>query len=290
MPDDFTPPVIGREALRAAAKAERKAQRQHAKIEARTAHAVEKKQPRVKDPDRYAVLKQEYGRLRDEYEQVRTHYLVAGLRKNIDIREREPFATIARRVMGEERCGMDFDRLYTLWQAVEGAPPATPVIEIGTYMGGSAKFIAECLRAAGRSDRMYVCDTFHGHAHLHPEFDPPETKPGFQNTSAEDVRRYLAAYPNVETVEGDILTTAQRFVDIDNWGFVHLDVDVYVPSDFALKFFAPRLAPGAWIVVDDYGSRTCPGAAKAVDDFNETHPEFRVLLLLTGQAVIHRVG
>ena len=151
MPDD-PKPVIDREALRAAAKAERKAERQHAKVEARRAHP-ETKVRRLKDPDRYTVLKQSYTRLREQYEEVRTHYLVAGLRKNIDIREREPFATIARRVIGEDRCGMDFDRLYTLWQAVQGAPPATPGIEIGAYRGGSAKCLAECLRAAGRSDR-----------------------------------------------------------------------------------------------------------------------------------------
>jgi hypothetical protein len=181
MPDDSTP-VIDKSgnaadprAVREAAKAQRKAERKHQKVEARKTRAVEEKARRRKEPDRYSVLKQNYTRLRQQYDHIRTHYLVAGLRKNVDIREHEPFATIARHVMSEERCGMDFDRLYTLWQAVRGAPPATPIIEIGTYMGGSAKFIAECLRAAGRSDRMYVCDTFHGHAHLHPEFDPPET-------------------------------------------------------------------------------------------------------------------
>jgi len=71
---------------------------------------------------------------------------------------------------------------------------------------------------------------------------------------------------------------------------VHIDVDVYPPTEFCLRFFAPRLARGALLVVDDYGFLTCPGAKKAVDDFVAAHAEFGMWHLLSGQAVVYRIG
>ena len=66
---------------------------------------------------------------------------------------------------------MNFDRLYTLWQAVTAAPETPAVAEVGSYKGGSSKFIAETLKAVGRSPRFYVCDTFAGHARVDPGID-----------------------------------------------------------------------------------------------------------------------
>jgi hypothetical protein len=43
-------------------------------------------------------------------------------------------------------------------------------------------------------------------------------------------------------------------------------------------------------VVDDYGFKTCPGARKAVDEFAARHPEFSLWHLMTGQAVLVRLG
>jgi len=39
---------------------------------------------------------------------------------------------------------------------------------------------------------------------------------------------------------------------------------------------------------DDYGFTACPGAKKAVDAFVTEQPGFRMLYLLTGQALIFR--
>jgi len=225
-----------------------------------------------------------------KYEELRRHYQLSGLGKKVDISTLPDFAPIARRLMDEGRIGMHFDRLYTLWQAVTAAPDAPAVAEVGSYKGGSSKFIAETLRTLGRAPRFYVCDTFAGHARVDREIDGVSDDGGFKDTSAESVAAYLAEYPNVQIVVGDIFESSARLAGETSFGFVHIDVDVYPPTAFCLDFFSTRLAPGAWMVVDDYGVVTCPGAQKAVDDFVRDNPTFSRVHLLTGQALVFRAG
>ena len=64
---------------------------------------------------------------------------------------------------------------------------------------------------------------------------------GFKDTSAEEVAAYLAEYPNVEMVVGDIFESSARLAGETAFGFVHIDVDVYPPTAFCLSFF-PRVS------------------------------------------------
>jgi predicted O-methyltransferase YrrM len=245
------------------------------------------------DDDRYQRLKAAYDDLERRQADLVNSYYLSGSRKKIDIAALPGFGGIAAQVRAEGRAGMQDDRLYTLWQAAMRAPSGAPVVEVGTYLGGSARFIAESLKTRGLQPRFYVCDTFSGHARTDETLDPVHHREGgkFKNTSAEQVAAYLAPHPNVELVVGDIIETAPaRLAAEAHFGLVHLDVDVYPPTDFCLRFFAPRLAPGALLVVDDYGFTTCPGAKHAVDDFMSGHPEFTMLHLLSGQAVIFRAA
>ena len=108
---------------------------------------------------------------------------------------------------------------------------------------------------------------------------------------ATAVAEYLAPHSNVQLVVGDICeTAAHQLAHESEFALVHVDVDVYPATDFCLRFFAPRLARGAFLIVDDYGFTTCPGAKKAVDDFTDAHCEFGMLHLLSGQAVLFRFG
>jgi hypothetical protein len=273
-----------RAAGKALAAAQRLSEKESAKRERRVAKAGKAA------PERLAAdAAQRLAQVENHLAQLRSSYYLSGARKKIDIRDIEPFGDIVRTVTADGRLGMDYDRLYTLWQAAMSGPPSVPVIEIGVYKGGSAKFIAECLRRAERSPDFFVCDTFEGHPRVHADFDTVHRASGkFVDTSAADVTDYLRDYANVRVIEGDIYDTAERLAHIPAWGFVHVDVDVYPATDFCLQFFVPRLLPGAWLVVDDYGFVTCPGVKKAVDDFVRQHKEVRALHLLTGQAVIHR--
>lgn len=212
-------------------------------------------------------------------------------RKKIDLRRLDGFGEIAVRIHDEGNTYLHLDRLYTLWQAVTTMPPAQAIVEIGAYQGGSAKFVAEVLRHIGRPLPFYVCDTYEGHVVVDPELDPKH-KVGvqFRSTSAERVTKYLEGYEFVHVIKGDIQATAATLHHDGDFGFVHIDVDVHPITKFCLEYFAPRVVTGAMIVVDDYGFRTCPGAKKAVDDFVAATPGYRLLHLLTGQAILTRIS
>ncbi len=212
--------------------------------------------------------------------------------KRIDIRQLMPFGEVADRVIRDRRTYLNVDRLYTLWQAVESLPPeAHAVAEVGVYRGGSAWFVADALRRRGREMPFYVCDTFQGHVEVDEELDGLH-RPGVQFTrvKAEKVAKYLRGFPFVRVEVGDIRETAPTFAAENAFGLVHLDVDVYPITRFCLEFFGPRIVPGGVIVADDYGTTTCEGVKKAVDEFVAANPGFRVFHLLTGQAVVTRLG
>jgi predicted O-methyltransferase YrrM len=226
-------------------------------------------------------------RMRAELDELRRSYHLSGAGKKLDLRQIDGFAELASEIVSAGRTGMNYDRLYTLWQAVRAAPEQ-PIIEIGTYRGGSARFIAETLQADGRTPVFYVCDTFAGHAQTDPAIDTFHHGVGkFEEVSAEATAQYLSGYPAVRLIVGDIVETSTLLTD-ESFGFVHLDVDVYPTTAFCLRFFAPRLAADAVMVIDDYGFLTCPGVKRAADDFIAEYPQFRLFHLLTGQAILSR--
>jgi O-methyltransferase len=229
----------------------------------------------------------EYAQRAREYE-----YYWANAFKKIDIRQIKPFGDVAARVIRDGRTYLNVDRLYTLWQAVDSLPAtAGAVAEVGVYRGGSAWFVAEALRLNGREVPFYVCDTFQGHVEVDEGLDGLH-RPGeqFTRVKAEKVAKYLRAFAFARVVAGDIRETAATFASENAFGLVHLDVDVYPITRFCLDFFGPRMVSGGVIVLDDYGTTTCEGVKKAVDEFKQTNPAFRVLHLLTGQAVVTKLG
>jgi hypothetical protein len=156
-----------------------------------------------------------------EIADLRFSYYLSGEAKKLDLRQLEGFGDIARQVISEQTTGMNYDRLYTIWQALQMAPPDLPIVEVGTYRGGSAKFICECQRYAGRSSPFYVCDTFAGHPRVDAAFDHERhLHPNFIDTSAELIAEYLAGYPELEVVVGDILETGRMGLFISMWTFI----------------------------------------------------------------------
>ena len=100
--------------------------------------------------ERLQRTKYELEKYKHEITNLRSSYYLSGETKKLDLRELGGFADIARQVISEQRTGMNYDRLYSIWQALQAAPADLPIIEVGTYRGGSAKFICETQRHAGR--------------------------------------------------------------------------------------------------------------------------------------------
>ena len=219
-------------------------------------------------------------------------YLWGNAFKKIDVRDIEPFGALAAKVIADGRTYLNIDRLYTLWQMVQKLPStAAAVAEVGVYKGGSARLVAEALRLRGRDVAFYACDTFHGHAEVDDSIDGRHrVGEQFVHVKFDKVRKYLSKFPFVRVVQGNIRETASELAAEHAFGLVHVDVDVYPITRFCLEFFAPRMVIGGALVVDDYGSRTCKGVAKAVDEFAAATPSYAFIHLLSGQAVLIRLS
>jgi hypothetical protein len=199
------------------------------------------------------------------------------------------FLAVVDPVIKEQRTLLGYDRLYVLWQAVRNtAHLALPVVEIGTFRGGSARVLVGALQSAVATPELHVIDTFEGHLdHQVTAEDSARQRGKFADTSVDDVRRYLSDLPGAVVHQGDATRLLPTWPE-RRYGLVHLDVDLFEPTRDCLHYFAARLAAGGVAVVDDYGAPSCPGVARAVDDLLSQDPAFQRWETLTEQVVLVR--
>jgi predicted O-methyltransferase YrrM len=187
---------------------------------------------------------------------------------------------------------LGYDRLFTLWQAAKNmAPLGLPVVEVGSFRGGSAALLAEALRmGAGEPRELHVVDTFEGHIDAtFSAHDSEEHRGKFRDTTYDDVRAFLAAYPGVQVHKGDATAVIASWPE-RRYALVHLDVDLYRPTLDCLEYFGPRLAAGGVLVMDDYESPTCPGVSVAVQEYIARVPGFQTWRLQAEQMLLIRAG
>jgi O-methyltransferase len=162
------------------------------------------------------------------------------------------------------------------------------VIECGCWRGLSM-YIFATLERERRPDfngeRFHIVDSFEGLAvpGLH---DGNEVPAGAYACSKQDVRAHLAQFPALQLTQG-WLPVVLGTLPARRYRFVHIDVDHYEPIKGALQYFYPLLVPGGFILVDDYGSDTFPGARRAVEEF-ASESKLPYVGLSSAQAVLWR--
>lgn len=202
------------------------------------------------------------------------------------------FLEVADPLRESRRTMLGYDRLFTLWQAAGNvAGLGLPAVEVGSFRGGSAALIADALRRAGSAAvELHVVDTFAGHIDDSFTSHDAEAQRGkFRGTNVDDVRQFLAAYPGVQVHQGDAAAVVRAWPE-RRYGLVHIDVDLYGPTRDCLEYFGPRLAEGGVVVVDDYGSPTCPGVDTATQEFLAAHRGFQTWKLEAEQMVLVKLA
>ena len=181
---------------------------------------------------------------------------------------------------------MSADRCYVLYTLLRQAVYIQgDLLECGVYKGGTAAMMAAILRDRCPSKRLYLFDTFAG---------MPETDPGrdwhkegdFSDTTVEAVTSYIGNDDLCVLRKGFIPDTFAGLESVQI-AFAHIDVDIYKSIMDSLEFIWPRLSFGGFIVLDDYGFPTCPGARASVDEFFQREP-CAPLCLPTGQALVFK--
>lgn len=164
--------------------------------------------------------------------------------------------------------------LHVLAEEIRGRNIPGALAELGVFKGTFAAHIRRDL-----PDRdFYLFDTFSGFSReeVEREFaDNPEAQgfapllDAFKNTSVEAVLNSIGDVARCIVKKGLFRDTKGTVDDV--FAFVSIDTDFYQSILEGLEFFYPRLSPGGYIMVHDYGSATLTGSKKAVREFCAAH-------------------
>ena len=151
------------------------------------------------------------------------------------------------------------------------------LIETGVWRGGACILMRGILSAYGIDDRrVWVADSFEGLPAPDVEKYPEDADANWDQyaelaVGLDEVRgnfeRYGLLDDNVEFLKGwfkDTLPTAP----IDTLAVVRLDGDMYESTMDALTSLYPKLSPGGYLIVDDYGLPMCK---QAIHDYRDEH-------------------
>jgi hypothetical protein len=160
--------------------------------------------------------------------------------------------------------------LNVIWKAINYVVKNASnyiIAEVGSYKGGSAYFIAQSFKSLlGKEIMMYAIDTFEGHPDKLTVYDIFQENGKFSDTNYDEVLKYLCAFYEVDIIRGEFSEVIKGIPDA-RYGFVHIDVDTYKSTLKCLEYYGEKLVHNGIILVDDYGSPTCLGVKKAVNDY-----------------------
>jgi O-methyltransferase len=171
------------------------------------------------------------------------------------------------------------------------------LLEAGTWRGGSAILMRGVLEAYGDpSRRVWVADSFQGVPPPDPERYPADAGDTHHTwdqlaVPVERVRANFAKYglldDRVRFLEGWFKDTLPA-APIEQLAVLRIDGDLYESTLDALRPLYPKVAPGGFVVVDDYG--WVPGCKQAVEDFRTEHGITAPLEKIDWTGVLWRKG
>ena len=151
-------------------------------------------------------------------------------------------------------------------------------METGVWRGGACIMLRGVLRAFGDTRRsVWVADSFEGLPPPNPEKYPADLGDTlYQFTqlavSLEEVqhnfRRYDLLDHQVKFLKG-IFSQSLPNAPVDELALLRLDGDMYESTMDALRSLYPKLSPGGFCIVDDYGA--VAACRQAVHDYRKDH-------------------
>jgi hypothetical protein len=179
-----------------------------------------------------------------------------------------------------------------LWLATQALQLQGDFIECGVNTGIMSGAIMTYLDFARFPERrFYLLDTFAGIPE--EQISDAERKSGVAHMNAkyqggdrllDIVRAKFASWPNTRLVRGMVPDSLVE-VDSERIAFAHVDMNVVKAEIAAAAFLWPRLQPGAFMLLDDYGWSPHIHQKRAWDVW-AGEQGIQILSLPTGQGLI----
>jgi O-methyltransferase len=152
------------------------------------------------------------------------------------------------------------------------------LIETGVWRGGASIMMRAVLEAYGITDRrVLVADSFRGLPAPNPDRYPLDDVMHFEGYAElavsvdavkENFRRFDLLDERVGFIEGWFADTLEH-IDAERLALLRLDGDLYESTTNALDALYPKISPGGFVVIDDYGAYEACRAA--VEDYRGRH-------------------
>lgn len=176
------------------------------------------------------------------------------------------------------------------WAARRALQLPGDFVECGVNLGGGALMIYHYTGFETSGKTLYLLDTFRGlpvEQMLEKEKELGlEERYGYYPDSWEAVNALFAGKPDVRLIRGKVPDTLTQ-VNAPQVAYLHLDMNMAFPEVAALRFFWPRLVPGACVVMDDYSFMGHDVQRMALNDFAHSVGQ-QILALPTGQGLLFR--
>jgi Macrocin-O-methyltransferase (TylF) len=181
-----------------------------------------------------------------------------------------------------------------LWAAANASRLDGDFVECGVNYGFMSSAVMEYLDWDRLDKTFYLLDTFAG---LDPEFvtdgerkggalkrSDRNLRNGLYVSSVDGVKANFAQWRNQRIIVGSIPGTLEH-VEASAVAFLHIDMNCAPPEVAALRFFWPRLTPGAFVLLDDYAYQGYEEQRLAMNEF-AAEVGVPICALPTGQGLI----
>jgi len=181
-----------------------------------------------------------------------------------------------------------------LWAAANASRLDGDFVECGVSYGFLSSAVMEFLDWDRLGKTFYLLDTFAG---IDPRFvtdaerqsgavekSQLNLRNGMYVSGVDGVRANFAQWRNQRIIVGAVPETLDQ-VDARVVAFLHLDMNCAPPEVAALRFFWPRLSPGAFVLLDDYANRGRDEQRVAMDAL-ASELGVQICALPTGQGLL----
>ncbi len=200
----------------------------------------------------------------------------------------------ARALGGEDWYQWQWRVHVGLWAASSASKLKGDFVECGVSYGFLSSAIMEYLDWDRLGKTFYLLDTFSG---LDPRYitateraagaletSKHHVETGMYVSSVDSVRANFAEWQNQRIIVGAVPETLDQ-VDATAVAYLHIDMNCAPPEVAALRYFWPRLTPGAFVLLDDYANRGRDEQRLAIDEVAR-ELGVSVCMLPTGQGLI----